>query len=128
MKFGVEELLVYKKAYYLAMQVFELSKGFPKEEKYSLTDQMRRSSRSVCVNLAESYRKRVYPKHFVSKLSDSDAECSETIVWLNFSRDCGYAETVAVEEIIEGYKEVGKLIGHMIQYPEKYNTVKTNLN
>ena len=76
-----QDLLAYKKGFEIAMEIFEVSKSFPKEETYSLTDQIRRSSRSVCANIAESYRKRVYPKHFHSKLTDSDAENSETQTW-----------------------------------------------
>jgi four helix bundle protein len=87
---GHKNLTVYKKAYSAAMEIFIESKKFPKEEIYSLTDQIRRSSRSVCANLAEAYRKRIYPKHFVSKLSDSDGECAETMVHLDFAKDCGY--------------------------------------
>ena len=80
-----KELIVYKKSFSLAMEVYEISKSFPKEEKYSLTDQIRRSSRSVCANIAEAYRKHIYVKHFVSKLTDADAENSETLVWLDFA-------------------------------------------
>lgn len=85
-----KELIVYKKAFSLAMEVYEVSKGFPKEEKYSLTDQTRRSSRSVCANIAEAYRKRLYIKNFISKLTDSDAENSEATVWLDFAFECNY--------------------------------------
>ena len=74
------------------MEIFHLSKKFPLEEKYSLTDQIRRSSRSVCVNIAEGYRKRIYPKHFTSKMTDADAEASETCVWLDFAKDCNYID------------------------------------
>jgi four helix bundle protein len=84
------KLTVYKKAFELAMEVFDLSKSFPKEERYSLTDQMRRSSRSVCANIAEAYRKRQYPAHFVSKISDADMENSETQVSLDFALNCKY--------------------------------------
>lgn len=80
-----KKLLAYQKAFELSMEIFELSKSFPKEETYSLTDQIRRSSRSVCVNISEAYRKRLYPKHFTSKLTDSDCENSETQVWLDFA-------------------------------------------
>lgn len=80
-----KELLAYKKSFQLAIEIFELSKEFPKEERYSLTDQIRRSSRSVAANIAESYRKRRYINHFISKLTDIDAENSETNVWLEFS-------------------------------------------
>lgn len=85
-----KNLLAYQKAFQLSMQIFEISKSFPKEERYSLTDQFRRSSRSVCANLAEAYRKRIYPKHFISKLTDSDGENSETDVWLDFALACKY--------------------------------------
>jgi four helix bundle protein len=85
-----KDLIVFQKAYQLAMDIFEETKKFPKEEKYSLIDQIRRSSRSVCTNLAEAYRKRRYKAHFISKLSDSEAENTETEVWLDFSKDCKY--------------------------------------
>ena len=84
------DLEVFKKSYKLAMDIFEISKSFPSEEKYSLTDQLRRSSRSVCTNFGEAYRRRKYPAHFVSKLADSDAENTETEIWLKFSMDCKY--------------------------------------
>ena len=85
-----EDLLAYKKAFENGMDIFELSKQFPKEETYSLTDQIRRSSRSVNANIAEAYRKRRYPKHFISKLTDADGENSETAVWLNYALSCKY--------------------------------------
>ncbi len=87
---GYKDLIVYKKAYAAAMEIFKESKTFPKEELYSLTDQIRRSSRSVCANIAEGYRKRIYPKSFISKMADSDGECAETLVHLDFAKDCGY--------------------------------------
>ncbi len=83
-----KDLTVYKKAFELAMEIFEISKSFPKEETYSLTDQIRRCSRSVCTSIAEAYRKRRYPMHFISKTSDADMENSETQVWLDFAREC----------------------------------------
>jgi len=85
-------LLAYQKAFELSMEVFELSKSFPKEETYSLTDQIRRSSRSICTNIAEAYRKREYQKHFISKLTDADSENSETQVWIDFSNSCNYID------------------------------------
>jgi four helix bundle protein len=85
-----QDLLAYQKAFALAMDIFEISKSFPPEEKYALTDQIRHSSRSVCANIAEAYRKRIFPKHFHSKLTDSDAENSETQVWLEFCFKCKY--------------------------------------
>src|SRR6187431_2420833 len=87
-----QDLDVYKKAFAAAMRIFELSKSFPKEEMYSLTDQIRRSSRSVCANLAEAWRKRRYEKAFISKLSDSESEAAETQVWLEFATKCGYMQ------------------------------------
>lgn len=87
---GYKNLKVYKLAYQLAKEIFHLSKKFPKEETYSLTDQIRRSSRSVCTNIGEGYRKRIYPKHIKSKMTDADSECSETMIWLDFARDCNY--------------------------------------
>jgi len=85
MENGYKDLIVYKKAFRMAMEIFRISKSFPAEEKYSLTDQVRRSSRSVCSNLAESYRKRQYKAHFQSKISDADMENSETEVWIDFA-------------------------------------------
>ncbi len=108
MKF--QDLLAYKKSFDLAMRIFEVSKSFPKEETYSLIDQIRRSSRSVTVNISESYRKRKYPKHFVSKLTDSDAENSETQTWLEFSLACKYINEEIFKELTNKSEEVGKLI------------------
>jgi len=106
-----KELETYKLAFNAAMLIFELTKNFPKEEKYSLTDQIRRSSRSVCANLAEAFRKRKYPKSFVSKLSDSEAEAAETQVWLDFSLSCQYIETETYTELYEKYDHIiGKLV------------------
>lgn len=117
---GFKDLIVYQKAFSLAMEIFEISKRFPKEEKYSLTDQIRRSSRSVCSNLAESYRKRRYPAHFLSKLTDSDMENSETDVWLEFSLACNYITEEESTILQTKNTEVGKMIGYMIQNPQKY--------
>jgi four helix bundle protein len=117
---GHKDLIVYQKAYNLAMEIFVISKQFPKEETYSLTDQIRRSSRSVCVNIAEAYRKRLYPKSFVAKLVDSDGECSETMTWLDFARDCGYMNIETHAELNNKCVEVGKMLGSMINSPEKF--------
>ncbi|MCF8335809.1 MAG: four helix bundle protein [Bacteroidales bacterium] len=117
---GFQDLTVYKEAFRLAMQIFELSKEFPKEEKYSLTDQIRRSSRSVCSNIAEAFRKRQYPKQFVNKLSDSDAESSETLVWLDFALSCKYISTEVHKELVKKNSEIGKMLGAMIKYPDKF--------
>ncbi len=94
-----QELLAYKKSFALAMKIFEITKLFPKEETYSLTDQIRRSSRSVPATIAEAYRKRIYPKHFYSKLTDADAENSETQVWLAFAFSCKYISENLFEEL-----------------------------
>ena len=115
-----QDLLAYQKGFSLAMKIFELSKSFPKEEKYSLTDQIRRSSRSVCVNIAEAYRKRDYPRHFHSKLTDSDAENSETLTWLEFAFACKYISSEIFESYSKENEEVGKLINYMIQNPHKF--------
>ena len=119
-----QDLLAYKKGFEVSMEIFEISKSFPKEETYSLTDQIRRSSRSVCANIAESYRKRVYPKHFHSKLTDSDAENSETQTWLEFAFACKYINEITFIELTEKNKEVGKLINYMLLNPAKFG-VKT---
>jgi four helix bundle protein len=118
---GFKDLLAYQKAFELAMDIFEISKKFPKEEKYSLTDQIRRSSRSVCANFSEAYRRRKYPAHFVSKLTDSDAENSETGVWLDFSVSCGYINHQEHLSLWLKKEEVGKLIGDMLKNPAKYS-------
>lgn len=115
-----QELLAYQKSFALAMKIFRISKSFPKEETYSLTDQIRRSSRSVSVNIAEAYRKRDYPKHFHSKLTDSDAENSETQVWLEYSFACDYISKEIFNELLNDSNEVGKLINYMILNPKKF--------
>jgi four helix bundle protein len=120
MNISFRDLTVYKKAFALSMRIFEVSKSFPKEETYSLTDQIRRSSRSVCSSIAEAYRKRRYEAHFISKTSDADMENSETQVWLEFSMNCGYIEVITYNELLNDSEEVGRLLNHMIEYPEKY--------
>ena len=120
----VKDLIVYKKAFELAMDIFEMTKKFPSDEKYSLTSQIRRSSRSVCANIAEGYRKRQYPAHFVAKASDADMENTETSVWLDFSIACGYIESETHEKLIALTQEIGRLSNHMMTYPEKYQVKK----
>ncbi|HEX8268249.1 MAG TPA: four helix bundle protein [Flavobacterium sp.] len=115
-----KELLAYKKALGLAMEIFEFSKTFPLEEKYSLTDQVRRSSRSVCANLAEAYRKRLYPNHFICKLTDCDAENSDTSVWLEFAHECSYLSQAQFNHLLTKNNEVGKLINFMVNNPTKF--------
>jgi four helix bundle protein len=115
-----KETNIYKLAYEQAMDVFEITKTFPKEEKFSLIDQVRRSSRSVCVNMAEAYRKKKYPAHFVLKVTDSDAENSETGVWFDFSKDCRYIILEKHKSLINRNEEIGRLLNHMINNPDKY--------
>jgi len=115
------DLDVYKLAFEAAMEIFELSKDFPKEEKYSLTDQLRRSSRSVCSNLAEAFRKRKYPKSFVAKLSDSEGEAAETQTWLDFALSCRYIDELNYQALYEKYNNIiGKLVNMSLQ-PEKWS-------
>ncbi|QTD38884.1 four helix bundle protein [Polaribacter batillariae] len=114
------DLLAFKKSFTLSMKIFEISKSFPKEERYSLTDQIRRSSRSVSANISEAYRKRQYPKHFSSKLTDSDAENSETLTWLMFALECKYIDKGTFENLSAENSEVGKLINYMINNPGKF--------
>ncbi|MDZ7721989.1 MAG: four helix bundle protein [candidate division KSB1 bacterium] len=114
------ELDVYKLAFESAMKIFEITKGFPKEEKYSLIDQMRRSSRSVCSNIGEAFRKRRYPKAFVSKLSDSEGEAAETQVWLDFSLRCQYINEDFYKDLDTTYDHIiGKIVNMSLQ-PEKW--------
>ena len=114
------DLNVYKKAFDLSMLIFKESKKFPNEEKFGLTSQIRRSSRSACSNVGEGYRKRLYPAHFVSKCSDADMENSETQVWLDFALACEYIEKEQFDEYLKRSEEIGRMIGHMIENPEKY--------
>jgi four helix bundle protein len=114
------ELDVYAKAFDAAMQVFELSRTFPKEETYSLTDQIRRSSRSVCANLAEAWRKRRYEAAFISKLSDVEAEAAETQVWLEFAVKCKYLERDTAARLYKTYDEVLRTVVGMITHPETW--------
>ena len=117
---GHRDLKVFQLAYKLTMEIFNEAKSFPKEERYSLTDQIRRSSRSVATNIAEGYRKRRYPNMFVSKMADADSEGAETQVWLDFARDCGYLSHDRHDALLIGYEDVGKMLGSMIATPEKF--------
>lgn len=117
---GFRDLIVYQKAYYLSMEIFNLTKDYPKEEKYSLTDQIRRSSRSVCSNISEAWAKRIYLKSFVSKLSDSLGEEFETEVWISFSKDCNYIDLETCNKLLKGYDEVRKMLISMMNNPEKF--------
>jgi four helix bundle protein len=120
-------LRAYQEAYALAMLIFNASKNSPKVEQYSLTDQVRRSSRSVCANMAEAYRKRIFPKHFKSKLSDCDAELAETLTWIDFSLDCGYIEKEMHSTLYQKANEVGVMLGKMISAPEKFKPFETKI-
>jgi four helix bundle protein len=115
-----KDLLAYKKSFELAMSIFKISKTFPQDEKYSLTDQIRRSSRSVSANIAEATRKRLYEKHFISKLSDSDAENSETQVWLEYSLACEYINKEEFDSLTDKSIEVGKLLNYMMNNLNKF--------
>lgn len=115
-----KDLKVFQKAYKLAMDLFERTKKFPPEEKFSLIDQIRRSSRSVCVNFVEAYRRRKYKAHFVSKLTDSSTENAETEVWLDFSKDCKYIEQAEYDDFKFRNDEVGKILWYMIENPDKF--------
>ena len=114
---SAKDLKVYQVAYDLAMRIFEISKGFPPEERFALTSQIRRSSRSVCLNLREAWAKRRYEAHFVSKLTDCDGENSETDSSLDFARDCGYITTEQHARLVAWCEEVGKMLGSMIKHP-----------
>jgi four helix bundle protein len=117
---GFRNLIVYKKAFALAMDIYRASKKFPVEELYSLTSQIRKSSRSVCSNIGEGYRKRQYDAHFVSKMSDADMENSETQVWLDFANECEYITGEIFINFNDRSEEIGRLLNNMIQNPGKY--------
>jgi len=110
---GVRELDVYRLAFDTAMEIFEISKSFPKEERYSLTDQIRKSSRSVCTNLAEGWRKRRYEAVFINKLSDAGQEAAETQTWLEFALACRYINGAAFEKLDERYEHVFAMLATM---------------
>ena len=114
------DLEVYKLAFACAMEIYRLSKTFPPEERYSLTDQIRRSSRSVCTNIAEGWRKRRYPASFVSKLSDADGEACETQVWLDFTLGCGYITKEKHDELDDKYDHICAQLCKMMDNPDKW--------
>ena len=111
---------IYKKGYLLAMEVFQLSKSFPSEEKFALTSQIRRSSRSICLNLREVWAKRRYEAHFISKLTDCDGENSETDSSLDFARDCAYITTEQHIRLVGLCQEIGRMLGSMIKNPAPF--------
>lgn len=113
-----QDLEVYKKAFDAAMQIFEISKSFPKEETYSLTDQIRRASRSVCANVAEAWRKRRYEAAFTAKLSDSEGEAAETQTWIEFAVRCGYLDRDRAKTLFMEYDQVLSMLVAMIIKPK----------
>ena len=119
---GYRDLKVFQFSYKLAMDIFEITKTFPKEERFSLTDQIRRSSRSIPANIAEAWKKRLYPKMFVSKIVDAAGEAGETEVWLGVSKDAGYLPKGKYEELISGYDEINRMLYGMIEKQEKFFT------
>lgn len=119
---SAKDLNVYKAAYDLAMKIFEISKRFPPEERFALTGQIRRSSRSVCLNLREAWAKRRYEAHLVSKLTDCDGENSETDSSLDFAQDCHYITSEEHTELGARCREVGRMLGTMIKKPDSFLT------
>jgi four helix bundle protein len=117
---GYKDLRVFQLSYKLAMDIFEITKTFPKEEKFSLTDQIRRSSRSVPANIAEAWKKRSYPKMFVSKIIDAAGESGETEVWLDIAKDASYMSIEEHKGMMEGYDEVNRMLYGMAEKPEKF--------
>lgn len=111
---------VYKMAFEAAMKIYNLSKGWPKEEKYALTDQIRRSSRSVCANIAEAWRKRRYVAHFISKLTDADSETAETQSWLDFALSCGYISENDFKDLDLAYDNISGGLVKMMAEPNKW--------
>jgi four helix bundle protein len=121
---SAKDLIVYKKAFSLSMEIFHVSKTFPKEEVYSLTSQIRRSSRSVCLNLSEAWAKRRYEAHFISKLTDCDAENSETSTAIDFAFECEFIDAVTYRKFKSQNDEIGRMLGAMINNPESFLIVK----
>lgn len=115
------ELIAYKKGFFLLMEIYKLTKDFPKHEQYSLVDQIRRSSRSVCSSIGEAYKKRRYPNHFISKLTDADMENGETQVWLDIALACKYISDETFKQLDEQCEEVSKLLNFMINNPAKFS-------
>jgi four helix bundle protein len=124
---AARDLDVYKAAFERAMEIFELSKCFPPDERYSLTDQIRRSSRSVCANLAEAWRKRRYPNHFLSKRSDAESEAEETRVWLQFASRCGYLERTKAIALDREYDLLLGQLVHMMNHLDDW-TIHSDRN
>ena len=117
---GHRDLKVFQLAFRLAIEIFHETAQFPKEERYSLTDQIRRASRSVAANIAEGFRKRRYRNAFVLKLADADAEATEVLVWLEFAKAFGYLSQQKHKDLASGYEELGKMLGGMLSAPDKF--------
>ena len=117
---GYKDLRVFQLSYKLAMNIFEITKRFPKEEKFSLTDQIRRSSRSVPANISEAWKKRLYPKMFVNKMIDAAGEAGETEVWLDIAKDANYISIEEHKEMMDGYDEVNRMLYGMAEKPGKF--------
>jgi four helix bundle protein len=114
------ELRVYQSAFEMAVRIHEITKGLPVEERYSLTDQIRRSSRSVCANIAEAWRKRRYPKNFVSKFSDADSEAAETIVGIEFAHKFGYLDAEVYTQFVDVYDHICRQLTIMMSVPDQW--------
>ena len=117
---SAKDLNVYRKAYAISMEIFNLSKGWPTEERYSLTDQIRRSSRSVCANLREAWAKRRYEAHFINKLTDCDGENAETDTWLDYAKDCEYISVAQHKHLRDESEAVGRMLGKMLNNPTPF--------
>jgi four helix bundle protein len=117
---GFRSLTVYQKSFSLAMEIYNSGKIFPKDEMYGLTSQIRNCSRSVCATIGEAYRKRRYPAHFVSKMTDADMANSETQVWLDFALACEYISKETYDDFTAKSEEIGRLLNHAIENPDKY--------
>jgi four helix bundle protein len=124
---SAKDLDVYKDAYALAMEVFDITRNWPPEERFALTGQIRRASRSVCANLREAWAKRRYEAHFISKLTDADGENSETDTWLDFARDSGYLSTEAHKRLTAKCNSVGRMLGAMLRKPTPFLVPSTRL-
>lgn len=117
-----DQLRVYQRSFQAAMMIFELTKSFPKDELYALVSQIRRSSRSVTANIAEAFRKRRYPRSFIAKLSDAEAEAAETITWLEYSLKCNYVETDSIQQLQQDYDQIIGMLVRMIRQADNWQT------
>lgn len=122
---SAKDLVVYKVSFQLAMEIFELSKSFPLEERYALTSQIRRSSRSICLNLREAWAKRRYEAHFMSKLTDCDGEVNETDSSLDFANECGYISSQSHKDLTASCAEIGRMLGGMMKKAQSFRTVSS---